>query len=314
MEDYPKNMIEFEKRFNTEESCYQYLCQLRWPNGIVCSRCHERHQNTWLSKRGLYTCPKCGYQISVTSGTIFHATRKPLVLWFHAMWHITSQKYGANALGLMRVLVLGSYHTAWEWLHKLRRAMIRPGREKLSGTVEVDEAYVGGDKIGKRGRGAQGKSLVMVAVEINPVKKNKIGRIRLSKVLDASSHSINEFMKKNIEKHSKIHSDGWNGYNRLNSIGYIKKIVRESESVGNDPLYHCHLIISLFKRWLLGTYQGAVKPNHIDYYLDEYTFRFNRRKSRSRGKLFYRLVQQAVTVEPVPRKKIEGGSPLALNW
>jgi len=149
-------------------------------------------------------------------------------------------------------------------------------------------------------------------VEIDPGKKNKIGRIRLSRVLDASSHSINEFTEKNIEKFSIIHSDGWNGYNKLNLIGYTRKIVRESENVGNDPLYHCHLIISLFKRWLLGTYQGAVKPNNIDYYLDEYTFRFNRRKSNSRGKLFYRLVQQAVAVEPVPRKKIEEGSPLAL--
>ena len=218
--------------------------------------------------------------MSVTAGTIFHGTRKPLVLWFHAMWHITSQKYGANALGLMRVLGLGSYHTAWEWLHKMRRAMIRPGREKLSGTVEVDETYVGGDKIGKRGRGAEGKSLVMVAVEIDEEHKNKIGRIRLSRALDASSISINKFTEENIENGSIIHTDGWNGYNRLASIGYTRKVVRDTSNLGTDPLNHCHLIISLFKRWLLGTYQGAVKPEHVDYYLDEYTFRFNRRKSR----------------------------------
>jgi transposase-like protein len=313
VEDYPNNLIEFEKRFNSEEECYCYLFQIRWPNGVVCPHC-KGEGKTWTTKRGLYNCPECGYQISVTSGTIFHGTRKPLVLWFHAMWHITSQKYGANALGLMRVLGLGSYHTAWEWLHKLRRAMVRPGRDMLSGVVEVDETYVGGEKTGTRGRGAEGKSLVMVAVELDSEHKKKIGRIRLSRVLDASSISINKFLEENIEKGSVIDTDGWNGYNQVNLIGYIRNIVRDSESLGSDPLNHCHLIISLFKRWLLGTYQGAVKPDHVDFYLDEYTFRFNRRKSRSRGKLFYRLIQQAVAVEPVPRNKIEGGSPLNLYF
>ena len=306
-------MLEFENRFNSEEECYNYLCQLRWPDGFICPRCKEKAK-TWRTKRNLYFCQKCGYQASVTAGTIFHATRKPLVLWFHAIWHITSQKYGANALGLMRVLGLGSYHTAWEWLHKLRRAMIRPGREKLIGTVEVDETYVGGDKIGKRGRGSEGKSLVLVAVEIDVEKDNKIGRIRLARSLDASSISINDFLEKNIEKGNTIHTDGWNGYNQLKSVGYYRKIIKESANVGNDPLSHCHLIISLFKRWLLGTYQGAVKPEHLDYYLDEYTFRFNRRKSRSRGKLFYRLVQQAVAIDPVTKNEIEGGAPMGYNF
>lgn len=306
-------MIEFEKRFNSEEECYRYLSKVRWPNGVVCPRCGGG-QKTWNTNRGLYVCKKCGYQFSVTAGTIFHRTRKPLVLWFHAMWHITSQKYGANALGLMRVLGLGSYHTAWEWLHKLRRAMVRPGREKLSGTVEVDETYVGGEKIGKRGRGAEGKSLVLVAVEINEKRKKKIGRIRLSRALDASSISINKFTEENIEKGSVIHTDGWTGYNNLNVNGYTRKIVKDTSNIGDDPLYHCHIITSLFKRWLLGTYQGAVKPEYVDYYLDEYTFRFNRRTSVSRGKLFYRLVQQAIAVEPVPRKEIEGGSPMPVYW
>lgn len=313
MEDYPINMIEFEKRFNSEDACYDYLIQLRWPKGIICPRCKEASK-TWRTNRSLYHCQKCGYQVSVTAGTIFHRTRKPLVLWFHAMWHITSQKYGANALGLMRVLGLGSYHTAWEWLHKLRRAMVRPGREKLTGPVEIDETYVGGDSIGKRGRGAEGKSLVMVAVEIDPEKKKKIGRIRLARVLDASATSINKFIEENVEKGSHIYTDGWNGYNNLDSIGYTREIIKTSATIGTDPLYHCHLVISLFKRWLLGTYQGAVKPDYVDYYLDEYTFRFNRRKSRSRGKLFYRLVEQAVAVEPVTRKDIEGGSPLTIYW
>lgn len=222
------------------------------------------------------------------------------------LWHITSQKYGANALGLQRVLGLGSYHTAWEWLHRLRRTMVRPGRDNLSGIVEVDETYVGGEKEGKRGRGAEGKALVMVAVEDTGLGKKGIGRIRLQRIADASANSLNGFIQANIEKGSTVRTDGWSGYKQVQSKGYIHTIARDSEQVGDNPLYLCHLITSLFKRWLFGTYQGAVKSEHLDYYLDEYTFRFNRRKSRSRGKLFYRLLQQAVLIEPIPRQNIEG--------
>jgi transposase-like protein/DNA-directed RNA polymerase subunit RPC12/RpoP len=307
MEDYPKNIIEFEQRFKTDTDCWNYLQQIRWPSGVSCPKCSCKE--VWFSKRGLYTCKSCGFQISLTAGTIFQDTHKPLKLWFHAMWHITSQKYGANALGLMRVLGIGSYNTAWEWLHKLRRAMVRPGREKLTGNVEVDETYVGGDKIGKRGRGADGKALVMVAVEFTDTIKNKIGRIRLSQVTNASSECIEEFISQNIECGSTIHTDAWNGYNNIANIGYKHSKTKSTASVGEDPLSHCHLISSLFKRWLLGTYQGAVKPKHLDYYLDEYTFRFNRRKSGSRGKLFYRLCEQAVVTLPITRKGIEHREP-----
>lgn len=295
--------MDFEQRFKTEEDCWNYLYQIRWPSGLICPRCNCK--KAWHSKRGLYICKDCGFQISLIAGTIFQDTHKPLKLWFHAMWHITSQKYGANALGLMRVLGIGSYHTTWEWLHKLRRAMVRPDREKLSGIVEVDETYVGGDKIGKRGRGADGKSLVMVAVEITDIVKNKIGRIRLSQVSDASSGSIDKFIIDNIEYGSTINSDGWNGYNNTRSIGYKHIITKATANVGVDPLGHCHLISSLFKRWLLGTYQGAAKPKYLDYYLDEYTFRFNRRKSNSRGKLFYRLCEQAIAAQPITKREIE---------
>ena len=157
-EDYPRNLLEFEDRFSTEARCIEYLRALRWPEGFICPHCGEKC--AWRTNRGLLHCIQCGRQTSVTAGTILHSTRKPLRLWFHAMWHITGQKYGANALGLQRALNLGSYHTAWQWLQKLRRAMVRPGREKLSGLVEVDETYVGGKKPGKRGRGAEGKALV----------------------------------------------------------------------------------------------------------------------------------------------------------
>ena len=159
MEDYPENQLEFADRFSSEEACRTYLFSMRWPYGFKCPQCGNA--NTWPTSRHEYRCKECNLQTSVTAGTIFHKTRKPLRLWFLAMWNVTSQKYGANALGLQRVLGLGSYHTAWEWLHKLRRAMVRPEREKLSGLVEVDETYIGGAKTGKRGRGATGKALVV---------------------------------------------------------------------------------------------------------------------------------------------------------
>ncbi len=222
------------------------------------------------------------------------------------MWNVTSQKYGANALGLQRVLGLGSYHTAWEWLHKLRRAMVRPGREKLSGVVEIDETYVGGPKSGKRGRGAEGKALVVIAVE----DKDELGfgRIRLGRMEDASGNSLTRFVQDNVEIGSTVRTDGWNGYNGLSEKGYEHTIQEETGEVGDEMLPLAHRIASLMKRWLMGTYQGAVREQHLDYYLDEYTFRFNRRTSGSRGKLFYRLVQQAMMVDPVSANQIVGGT------
>lgn len=306
MEDYPKDLLEFEARFSTDEACREYLFRLRWPEGFCCPHCQGT--NAWGTKRGLYKCQTCHQHVSVTAGTIFHGSRKPLRLWFRAMWQITSQKYGANALGLQRVLGLGSYHTAWEWLHKLRRAMVRPGRDCLKGVVEVDETYLGGKKPGQRGRGAEGKALIVVAVEdTSGTRKTGIGRIRLQRVPDASAQSLNAFMNSWITVGSTVRTDGWSGYAQLPEHGYVHVLAREGSSVGEDELALCHRIIALFKRWLLGTYQGAVRPEHLDYYLDEYTFRFNRRTSRSRGKLFYRLVQQAVVIEPVTGKEIEGG-------
>jgi transposase-like protein len=235
----------------------------------------------------------------MTAGTIFQDTRKPLGMWFRAMWFATNQKTGASALGLQRLLGLASYLTAWTWLHKLRRAMVRPGRDRLSGQVEVDETYIGGEKPGKRGRGALGKSLVLIAAEQDG---RRIGRIRLVRVPDASGESLEEAIRRSIIPGSTINTDGWKGYSRLISHGYAHSVVRKTAEIGDNLLPHCHRVASLLKRWILGTHQGAVSHDHLDYYLDEYTFRFNRRTSRSRGKLFYRLVQQAVSVEPAPYK------------
>ena len=286
--------MEFEKNFNTEEACSQYLFKLRWPDGFMCPRCN--HGKAWPLKGGLYQCTKCNNKVSVIAGTIFHGTHKPLILWFRAIWWLTGQKNGASAVTIQKIMGLGSYKTAWLWLQKLRRAMITPGRDNLSKVVEVDETYIGGDKSGKRGRGAVGKSLVVVAVEVND---SNIGRIGLYRIKDASSESLNGAISKTVNKGSVVRTDKWRGYNNLCSLGYIHEIVRQSEEVGEDLLPNCHRVTSLLKRWLLGTHQGAVSQEHLDYYLDEFTFRFNRRTSTHRGKLFYRLLQNAVRIEPV---------------
>ena len=295
-EDYPRNLLEFEERFSSEARCVEYLRALRWPGGFICPHCGET--TAWKTNRGLLYCAKCGVQTSVTAGTVLHGSRKPLQLWFRAMWHVTGQKYGANALGLQRVLNFGSYHTAWQWLHKLRRAMVRPGRDRLSGLVEVDETYVGGKKPGKRGRGAEGKALVGIAVEDKG--EEGIGRIRLWHLENASGASLMPFVKAVVQRDSTVRTDDWSGYGELaeNGFGHIV--------ISSKDLKLAHLVAALLKRWLLGTYQGAVRPSHLLYYLDEFTFRFNRRTSNSRGKLFYRLVQQAMMVDPAPLKTIKG--------
>jgi len=304
MEDYPKTLLEFEKRFATEEACLEYLFQLRWPQGFRCPQCG--HDKAWSTKRSLFHCTRCGFQASATAGTIFQDTKKPLRLWFRAIWHLTNQKYGANALGLQRILGLGSYHTAWTWMHKLRRAMVRPGRERLCSRVQADEIYIGGEKPGKRGRGAAGKALVVIMVEL---KQNKIGRIRLRRVPDASGSSLEGAIRESVEPESIVETDAWGGYGQLSKFGYVHDVVRKDAAVGKNLLPKANRIAALLKRWLLGTYQGRVEHSHLDYYLDEYTFRFNRRTSRSRGKLFYRLVQQAAAIGPVPKKDIRGGRP-----
>jgi transposase-like protein len=305
MEGYPRTVMEFERQFATEEACRLYLEQLRWADGFRCPRCGGTE--AWRIGRGLWLCRRCRRQTSVTVGTVFDRSRLPLTLWFRAMWHVTNQKNGASALTIQRLLGLGSYQTAWAWLHKLRRAMVRPGRDCLEGVVEADESYLGGEKSGQRGRGARGKALVLLAVQRPP--GDEIGRIRLAHVSDASGPSLVPALETMVTPGSEIKTDGWVGYNDLESRGYRHTVVRRSAEIGQDLLPACHRVASLLKRWLLGTHQGAVRPEYLAYYLDEFTFRFNRRTSASRGKLFYRLAEQAVHVEPAPYAKLIGPHP-----
>jgi len=302
MEEYPRTVQEFEEKFASEQSCIDYLFRLRWPEGFRCTRCG--FERFWAMNRGLYRCASCDLQTSITAGTIFQDTRKPLKLWFQAMWYITNQKPVVSALGLQRVLGLGSYRTSWTWLHKLRCAMVRPGRDNLAGAVEVDETYIGGSKPGKRGRGAAGKVLVLVAAQEDG---DRIGRIRLRRIPDASAKSLVEAVQAMVVLGSLVRTDDWAGYRGLDRLGYAHDVIRQDASIVENLLPLANRVISLLKRWLLGTHQGAVQTSHLDYYLDEFTFRFNRRTSRSRGKLFYRLVQQAVAIEPVTGRKIIGG-------
>ena len=293
-EDYPQTIMDFERRFASVEACRHYLVSLRWPDGFVCPRCGGK--TGWSTSRGLWLCGVCRHQASVTAGTIFQDSHLPLTLWFRAMWYITSQKNGASALGVQRMLGLGSYKTAWALMHKLRRAMVRPGRDRLQGTVEVDEAYWGGEEEGLRGRKTEEKALLAVAAEEDGAG---IGRIRLRRIAASDRASLHGFIAEAIEPGNTVRTDGLNAYLELRGYRHDRQVQRQQPE-GEHLLPRVHRVISLLKRWLLGTHQGPIGHDYLDYYLDEFTFRFNRRKSASRGKLFTRLAQQAVQVPPAP--------------
>ncbi len=229
-------------------------------------------------------------------------------LWFQAMWYVTNQKHGVSALGVQRILGLGGYQTAWTWLHKLRRAMVRPGRELLNGEVEVDETYVGGREVGVTGRKTNKKSIVAIAAEI---RGRGTGRIRMARVEDASAESLIPFVQTAVCPGATIRTDGWRAYNGLTGVGFEHQ--PKNISASGDPAHivmpQVHRVAGLLDRWWLGIHHGAISASQLDYYLDEFTFRFNRRRSKARGLLFYRLLQQAVQLEPVPYKKLVGGRP-----
>lgn len=303
-ERYPKNFQEFLFQFKTEDDCWDYLFEMRWPGGFQCPKCNS--DKYWITEKRLIHCIVCEHQASITSGTIFHGTRKPLLLWFHIIWWIVAQKTGASAYNLKDFMGFGSYETAWVWLHKLRRAMVRPSRDKLMGDVEVDETYIGGKEIGKgkQGRGADTKTLVVVAAEC---KGKQIGRVRFRIISEASGEKLLQFIDDNVEAGSKIITDGWSGYSSLSQLKKYRheiKIISGSGQEAHELLPHVHMIDSLVKRWINGTHQGKVSPKHLSYYLDEFAFRFNRKLSTYRGKLFYRLIQQAVATSPKPLNEL----------
>lgn len=304
--DYPRTVLELQDWFPTDAACFEYLARLRWPDGFVCPRCGAADR-AWRMASRLWMCRACGRQTSVTAGTIFDKTRSPLRAWFSAVWYITSQKTGASAQGLQRVLGLGSYETAWAWMHKFRRAMVVPGRDLLHGTVELDETFVGGVSRGRPGR-ASGKIGVMVAAEMAGARR--LGRIRLEPSPGQSLQLVG-FAQRVIEPGSLVRTDGATELPRLAGLGYghERHVQLGSDIPAHVSLYGVHIVASLLKRWLEGTLHYGARAEHLGYYLDEFTFRFNRRSSRSRGLLFYRLLQQAARTGPAPLPSLIARQP-----
>jgi transposase-like protein len=326
-EDFPKTAMEFQERFKDEEACREYMMRLRWPNGFVCPACGT--VGGWrLETRDLMECSSCHRQTSLTAGTIFQGTRKPLRLWFWAMFLMSGQKLGLSAKNFMRMMGFTSYQTAWTWLHKLRHAMVRKDRPKLSGKVEVDEAYIGGVEHGAVGRG-NSKPIAVVAVErldkipvpktedlqkpafgkSDQQKKARLGRVRIEIVEDFSQASLLTFVSQNIERGSKVITDGLNGYDELGKAGFDHRpvVIGKETKKASSALPGTHRVISLVKRWILGTHQGAVSPKHLLSYLQEYTFRFNRRLSSDPIKLFHRLLEQAVITQTITYRSLVDG-------
>ena len=311
-QDYPQTWSQFTDWFHNEDACLDYLERLRWPQQFICPKCGIIGAPLKTSRNRL-VCQTCSHQTSVTAGTIFDKTRTPLKVWLAAAWYITNQKHGVSALGLQRVLGLGSYQTAWTMLHRFRRAMIRPGRELLSGLVEVDETYVAiGDKaqpIDVKGRKSRtAKTLVIIAVEM--LEPKGFGRIRLRRILDDSEHQVIPFVKDVVQAGATVHTDGSAAYRSLESEGYVhrKSVMLGSSTAAHTSMPGVHRVAALIHRWLLGTHQGAVQPSKLDSYLDEFVFRFNRRKSSSRGMLFYRLLKQAVVTPPMTYQNVVNSS------
>ncbi len=302
--DYPRTYQEFRDWFGDDAACLEYLGQLRWPDGFTCPRCGGG--DSWRTAARLWMCAACGVKTSATAGTIFHRSHSPISTWFAAVWFVTSQKNGVSAQGLQRVLGFGSDETAWAWLHKLRRAMVRPERERLSGIVEVDESFIGGQSPGRKG-GSTPKVPVMIAVE--RTGKRALGRVRLAVAEAPNTNELVEFACTVIEPGSTIRTGGARIFRKLASMGYAHDYVTvyNSADPAHELLPGVHMVSSLLKRWIAGTHHQRVSDKHLPYYLDEFTFRFNRRKSRARGLLFYRLMQQAVATDPHPLAELING-------
>ena len=315
MNEYPKSLIEFMDRFPTDVECRKYLLSIRWEHGFFCPACG--HNEYWTNEESsYYICRKCRHRVSLLAGTIMQDSKLPVRIWLTAMWLFATQKDGISAKSLQENLGLRSYKSAWSLLHKLRVAMVRTNREKLSGIIEVDEEYIGGTlEGGKRGRGSENKQLVAVAVQLdkipgdNPARPSlrdyRLSKIRAKHIPNASKVELHAFVKENVVEGSTLIRDDWSGYYGIDDEGYHSKITKISKSSSeDDKLPHIHLAISLIKRWILGTYQGSIDESNLQTYLEEFTFRFNRKTSHNRGWLFYRMVQSVMVTEPHTYKSL----------
>lgn len=296
--DFPKTLPEFERRFPDEESCRAYLIEVRWGGRPRCDRC--QCDRVWQSGRGLWECSACGHQTSITSGTPLHRTRKPLKLWFRAIWEMVTRKTGISGKDLQRLMGFGSYETAWTWLHKLRASLVSPDREPLRGSVQVDEGYMGGKAEGpQRGRSTEGKAVIVVGAEPG-------GRMRLEHSPDATAVSLGSFIRRNVAAGEMLLTDFGPGYTKQAVAGRGHLAENQSTELQGkkDSLQHCHWALSNLKRWWLGTHHGAVSNKHLQAYLDEFVFRANRRSTEGVGRIAARGLQGVMKRGPMPYRSI----------
>jgi len=321
----PRTILDFARMFPDDEACAEYLFRVRWPEGFVCPKCGST-KGWQLKERPVIECEN-GHQISVTAGTAMHRTRTPLMTWFYAAYLMSTLTPGISAVQLQKQLGIKRYETAFQMLHKLRSALVAPGRDKLKGEVEVDEAFVGGVEHGKAGREPGKKALVVVAIEIirykskksgghieqgdvegpperhateGPVERKRAGRVRMTVIPDASADVLLPWVESNVEPGSTVYTDGWSGYSGLGLLGYDhRRVLQTHRGVKTGKwLPLVHLMVSNLKRWLLGTYKGRVTSKHLQAYLNEFTFRFNRRFWR--GPAFIRALGLAAHADEHP--------------
>ena len=289
--DFPKTALEFETRFKTEEDCRAYLIAARWGEVPECARCGSKRLWT-LGDGAKFECVGCRHQTSLTAGTVLEKTRKPLKMWFRAIFEITTRRTGISAKDLQRIMGFGSYETAWTWLHKLRSAMVRSDSDPLGPFVEADETLVGG-------KGGPNKQLVLVAAEAN-------GRVRLAHADNNDETTLKAFADREIATEAHVVTDGLASYNArsLGERSHEAHVQTKAERCQNDAVQECHWMASLAKRWLLGTHAGAVAPKHLQAYLDEYTFRHNRRRTKGVGRIAARLIESLMIKPPLTMRAI----------
>jgi Zn ribbon nucleic-acid-binding protein/transposase-like protein len=289
--DFPKTAQEFEARFATEEDCRAWWIKARWGDHPACARC--KSTRVWTERKGfLFECADCGHQTSLTSGTLLEKTRKPFKVWFRAVFEISTQRTGISGKDLQRLLGFGSYKTAWTWLHKIRTAMVRPKREPLGPFVQMDEALVGG-------KGGPNKELVLVAVEVD-------GRVRLAHAENNDAETLKVLVSGQVAEDAHVVTDGHAGYNdkSLEKRPHEAVVQTKEERRENDAVQSCHWTISLLKRWLIGTHAGGVRAKYLQAYLDEFAFRYNRRKTKGVGRIAARVFEQLVTHGPRTMRQI----------
>lgn len=287
---FPRTVLEFEERFASEDDCRAFWIEARWNGHVTCQACGGGE--VWpLTRRQLYECAQCGHQTSLTSGTLLAGTRKPFKAWFRAVFEISVHRHGISAKDLQRIMGFGSYETAWTWLHKLRRALVRPGREPLSAIVQLDEGLV-------CGKGSE-KSMVLVGAEPG-------GRVRLAHAENNDEETLKRFADVQVAATAAVTTDGLASYN-AHSLGkrpHEKTVQTPKQKQESDAVQHCHWAISNLKRWLLGTHHGAVSGKHLQAYLDEFAFRHNRRKTKGVGRIAARVLENLVAFNPISMREL----------